>query len=193
MSGFKSMRVAIPGRHTTANLLMQLLCPQAKELVEMRYDHIAPAVQNGSVDAGLIIHETRFCLDKWGLISLCDVGQLWEEEYQSPVPLGCIVVDRSLSLEKRLAIADCIRRSLNYAWEQPEASQEYIAEHAQEIEADVRQAHISLYVNEESSQLSAAACAGIRTLLELAQKRAGRAFSMEEAILDPSTALRHPA
>ena len=157
-------RVAIPGGRTTANLLLRLLRSDL-ELVEMRYDAIMPAVARGSVDAGLIIHESRFTYQDHGLHSLVDLGAWWEEEVGHLVPLGAIVARRSLGTEVHVALNRLIRASLEHANAHPSHAADYIAANAQELAPDVRQRHIDLYVNRYSLDVGERGEAAVRALL----------------------------
>ena len=142
-------RVAIPGGRTTANLLLRLSQP-AVELVTMRYDRIMPAVAAGEVDAGLIIHESRFTYPEHGLRCHLDLGAWWEETTGLLVPLGGIIARRDLGATRLHRLQTLLRASLAYAWENPTATRAYVAEHAQEMDESVRRRHIELYVNRYS-------------------------------------------
>ena len=157
-------RVAIPGGQTTANLLLRLMRDDL-ELVTLRYDRIMPAVANGEVDAGLIIHESRFTYQQHGLKSLVDLGAWWEEQVGELVPLGAIVAKRSLGADVHARLTTAIRASLRYAYDNPDASAEYIAANAQELEEEVRRRHIELYVNEYSLDVGRQGESAVRELL----------------------------
>ena len=157
-------RVAIPGGRTTASLLLRLMRTDV-ELVEMRYDAIMPAVAAGSVDAGLIIHESRFTYQDHGLHSLLDLGAWWEQEVGHLVPLGAIVARRSLGRAVHVALNALVRASLEHANAHPDSAAEYIRANAQEMSPDVRQRHIDLYVNEHSLDVGERGEAAVRELL----------------------------
>ncbi|HET8986359.1 MAG TPA: 1,4-dihydroxy-6-naphthoate synthase, partial [Trueperaceae bacterium] len=163
-------RVAIPGGRTTANLLLRLMRTDV-ELVEMRYDAIMPAVAAGSVDAGLIIHESRFTYQDHGLHSLLDLGAWWEGVVGHLVPLGAIVARRSLGRAVHVALNTLVRASLEHANARPEAAADYIKANAQEMAPDVRQRHIDLYVNEHSLDVGVRGEAAVRELLTRAADR----------------------
>lgn len=146
-------RIAIPGGRTTANLLLALSQPDA-ELVTLRYDRIMPAVAAGEVDAGLIIHESRFTYRDHGLECFLDLGTWWEETTGLLVPLGGIVARRDLGPELLQRLQATLRSSLAYAWENPLATRDYVGCHAQEMDATVRQRHIELYVNRYSMDVT---------------------------------------
>jgi 1,4-dihydroxy-6-naphthoate synthase len=146
-------RVAIPGRFTTAALLFQMFCPEAVDLVEMRFERILDAVATGAVDAGAIIHESRFTYQQSGLVCVQDLGQWWEQLSGLPIPLGCIGVRRSMGLELIGEIENRIRASLQWARTHPDQCSDYIKRYAQEIDDQVVAQHIALYVNDFSLDL----------------------------------------
>lgn len=143
-------RVAIPGRETTAFRLLRLAAPALGEVVEMRYDRILRAVADGEVDAGLIIHESRFTYADHGLVKAIDLGEWWEHDTGLPVPLAGICARADLDAETVAAAERAIRASVQYAFDHPEASREYVRAHSQEMSDAVCDAHIALYVNERS-------------------------------------------
>jgi 1,4-dihydroxy-6-naphthoate synthase len=143
-------RVAIPGRETTAFRLLQLAAPPAGAVIEMRYDRILDAVAGGAVDAGLIIHESRFTYEAHGLVKVADLGDWWERETGLPVPLAGICARADLDPALAAAAERAIRDSVAYAFAHPEASRAYVRAHAQELSDAVCDAHIRLYVNAHS-------------------------------------------
>ncbi|HEX6036677.1 1,4-dihydroxy-6-naphthoate synthase [Longimicrobium sp.] len=143
-------RIAIPGRNTTANLLLRLFAPDAEPGIERVYSDIMPAVERGEVDAGLIIHESRFTYPQHGLVKVVDLGEWWEQTTGLPIPLGGIMARRALGDETIRAIDDAIRRSVEHAFARPDDARPYIRLHAQEMDDAVTQQHIDLYVNEHS-------------------------------------------
>lgn len=167
-------RIAIPGRLTTAALLLKLFAPGCTDLQPMRFDLIMPAIVEGRVDAGVIIHESRFTYRQHGLLCLRDLGAWWEEVSGSPIPLGCIVARRSLGGERLALIEKAIQASLRQAFAAPELSREYIRRHARELDERVIAEHIGLYVNPYSLELGAEGRAAIATLL--ARGRAAGVF-----------------
>ncbi len=143
-------RVAVPGRETTAFLLLRLAAPALGDVVELRYDRILPAVVAGDVDAGLIIHESRFTYGEHGLVAVADLGEWWEGETGLPVPLAGIFARSDLDPDLVAAAETAIRASVEYAFADPEASREYVRSLAHELSDEVCAAHIALYVNEHS-------------------------------------------
>lgn len=144
------VRLAIPGRDTTAYRLLRLAAPALADVVEMRYDRILQAVAGGAVDAGLIIHESRFTYADHGLVQVVDLGAWWEQHTGLPVPLAGICVRADLAAEIAQQVERALRASVQYAFEHPDASRAYVRAHSQEMSDDVCDAHIRLYVNEHS-------------------------------------------
>jgi 1,4-dihydroxy-6-naphthoate synthase len=140
-------RVAIPGEATTAFRLLRLAAPELRDTVELRYDKILRAVASGEVDAGLIIHESRFTYQDHGLHKAQDLGEWWERETSLPVPLAGICARADLDTDTRAAAERAIRASVQHAFDHPEASAAYVRTHAQEMSAEVCAQHITLYVN----------------------------------------------
>ncbi|MFD2672643.1 1,4-dihydroxy-6-naphthoate synthase [Marinicrinis sediminis] len=160
-------KIAVPSERSTAYLLFRLWAAAhipdgAGEIVVMPFHEIMPAVQKGEMDAGLVIHEARFTYPTYGLSMMTDLGSWWETETGLPIPLGAIVARRDLDHH---AISNWIRSSLQYAWQHPEASRDYVMKHAQEMDADVARSHIQLYVNDFSMDLGKDGYLAIETLL----------------------------
>lgn len=143
-------RVAIPGKTTTAALLLNLA--GNFETVPMRFDLIENAVLRGEVDCGVLIHEGRFTYQTKGLHLLADLGSLWEQKMQCPLPLAAIAIRRDL-IERASELDAALRASVEYAFANPTASLPYVREHAQEMEDSVMQRHIGLYVNDYTKTL----------------------------------------
>jgi 1,4-dihydroxy-6-naphthoate synthase len=165
-------RIAIPGRNTTANLLLRLFAPEAPAGEERVYSDIMPAVTRGEVDAGLIIHESRFTYADHGLVKVVDLGEWWEQETGLPIPLGGILARRDLGEATIRAVDDALRRSVEHAFADPVASRAYVRAHAHEMDDTVTQQHIDLYVNQFSVDLGSEGERAIRELFARA-RRAG--------------------
>lgn len=161
-------RIAIPGRMTTAALLLRLFAPEAADLVEMPFDRIMAAAQAGEVDAGLIIHESRFTYPQYGLHKVIDLGEWWEGTTGHPIPLGGILARRALGAERVGAIDRALRASVEYAHAHAEQVRGYVRQHAQEMDESVMQAHIELYVNEYTLDYGADGEAAIEDLMRRA-------------------------
>jgi 1,4-dihydroxy-6-naphthoate synthase len=161
-------RVAVPGEHTTAALLADLLTRGLERPVFMPFDQIMPAVAAGEVDAGVIIHEGRFTFGSYGLRRLIDLGEWWEDTTGLPLPLGGIAVRRALEPSLQAEIERAVRESLGHALAFPQATMEYVREHSQEMDAAVCQAHIDLYVNDFTLDYGQEGEDAIKWLLEAA-------------------------
>ncbi|ADV66863.1 menaquinone biosynthesis family protein [Deinococcus maricopensis] len=155
--------VASPGSLTTAEMLLRVRHPDVR-VVRMRYDEVMPAVARGEVDAGLIIHESRFTFHEYGLVRLVDLGAWWEGETGLPLPLGAILVRRDLPRATQWALNEAVRASLEYAYAHPQEPKGYIRQHALEMSDDVMQAHIDLYVNDFSLDVGAEGERAVREL-----------------------------
>ncbi len=166
----RSAKIAIPGRLTTANLLFRMYSPASSNLIELRFDEIMDAVTKGEVDAGVIIHESRFTYAEQGLVCLQDLGQWWEETSGHPIPLGCIAARRTLGKERIGRIDQAIHDSIVWADEHPEECLPYIRKYAQEMDQQVMQNHIGLYVNDYSKALGTDGKAAIETFLRLGRE-----------------------
>ncbi len=158
-------RIAVPGRETTAFLLLRLAAPGLGEVVEVRYDRILDAVASGEVDAGLIIHESRFTYGDHGLVSVADLGEWWEGDTGLPVPLAGIFARSDLDAEVVDGAEAAIRASVEYAFAHPDASRDYVRAHSQEMSDEVCAAHIALYVNEHSVDIGDEGLAAVERLL----------------------------
>jgi len=159
-------RVAVPGERTTAALLLRLL--GRFETVPMRFDRIETAVLRGDVDCGVLIHEGRFTYEAKGLTLITDLGLVWEQRMQCPLPLAAIAIRNDLAPQFGEAIDAALRASVEYAFGNPHASQSYVAAHAQEMSPDVVQRHIRLYVNQYTVELDQRA---VEVMLKFADER----------------------
>jgi 1,4-dihydroxy-6-naphthoate synthase len=164
------MRVAIPGEQTTANLLFSLAYPSARQRVYRVFSEIEGAVLGGEVEAGVIIHEGRFTYQAKGLRKLLDLGEHWEARTGAPIPLGGIVVRRSLGLEVARTLDGLVRRSLERAFAGLPRLSEWVTCHAQEMDERVMRQHIDLYVNDFSRGLGEAGRRAVGTLLDVAER-----------------------
>jgi len=164
-----SLNIAIPGKYTTANFLLSLAFPEAKNKIEMVFSEIEEAVLSGKVDAGLIIHENRFTYEQKGLKKIIDLGEYWEALSNAPIPLGGIVIKRNFSEELKLKFDRVLRKSVEYAFANPESSLNFVKENAQEMSEEVMYKHIGLYVNTYSVDLGVEGKRAVRQLFEKAQ------------------------
>ncbi|SCK07165.1 1,4-dihydroxy-6-naphthoate synthase [Streptomyces sp. WMMB 322] len=166
----KGRTVAVPSERSTAYLLFRLWAADevpgdVGEVVVLPFHEIMPAVRDGRVDAGLVIHEARFTYQEYGLHKLADMGEHWERTTGLPIPLGAIIARRSLGTRMLTRLAESARASVRMAWEDPEASRPYVMEHAQEMDPAVADRHIGLYVNEFTADLGEDGIAAVRGLL----------------------------
>ncbi|MGW2118560.1 1,4-dihydroxy-6-naphthoate synthase [Streptomyces zhihengii] len=166
----KGRTVAVPSERSTAYLLFRLWAADAVpggigEVVVMPFHEIMPAVRDGKVDAGLVIHEARFTYQQYGLHSLADMGEHWERTTGLPIPLGAIIAKRSLGTETLRLLAESARTSVRMAWDDPAVSRPYVLAHAQEMDPAVADQHIGLYVNEFTHDLGVDGYAAVRGLL----------------------------
>ena len=149
----KDSKIAIPGKYTTANMLLSIAFPKNQNKVEILFSEIENQVLEGIVDAGLIIHESRFTYKYKGLDKVSDLGEFWERDTGLPIPLGGIVVKRELPFSEQKKIERVLRKSVEYAFKNPNSSADFVKYHAQEMEKEVVNAHIALYVNDYSISL----------------------------------------
>jgi 1,4-dihydroxy-6-naphthoate synthase len=172
MEDLKGKRIAIPGENTTAFLLLRLYDPALGEgVVPMLFSDIMSAVQKGEVDAGLIIHESRFTYPEYGLVEVEDLGRWWEHETGKPIPLGGIVARRALGEETIHNVNDLIRESVRYAFDHRDEPMQYIRRHSQELSDEVVASHIGLYVNDYSLDMGEVGVEAVKTLMEIAVER----------------------
>jgi len=145
--------IAIPGKYTTANFLLSLAFPNAKNKKEILFSDIEGAVLSHKVDAGLLIHENRFTYEQKGLEKIIDLGEFWDSLIHAPIPLGGIVVKRSIESKLQKTIDSLIKQSVEFAFANPESCMDFVKQHAQEMSEDVMKKHIALYVNDFSVDL----------------------------------------
>ncbi|MEI7597309.1 MAG: 1,4-dihydroxy-6-naphthoate synthase [Bacteroidota bacterium] len=152
-SNLAQYKFAIPGKQTTANLLLSAFYPEIIHKKEMIFSDIEKAVLNEEVDAGLIIHESRFTYIDKGLKKVLDLGEVWENEYKLPLPLGAIAIKKSFEAVIALQVSNLIHQSIEFAFNNREVVMPFVRAHAQELDDKVTNAHIDLYVNKYSLNL----------------------------------------
>jgi 1,4-dihydroxy-6-naphthoate synthase len=162
------LRIAIPGVYTTANFLLGLAFPDATDRTPLVFSEIEGALLAGRFDAGLIIHENRFTYEAKGLHKIVDLGEFWEQETGTPIPLGAIAVRRSLPDAVKQTVNRLVRRSVEYAFANRDASLPYVRAHAQEMDEAVIYKHIDLYVNQFSVDLGDEGARAVTTLFDKA-------------------------
>jgi len=171
MAALRGRTIAIPGRLTTANLLLQLYGAGYDDVLVLPFDRIMDALREGRADAGVIIHESRFTYLDQGFVEICDLGAWWESETDLPIPLGGILARRGLGAGLISRIDAALRDSLDYARAHPGEPAEYIRRHAQELSEAVTDQHIQLYVNDFSRDLGEEGIEAVGVLLDRAEKR----------------------
>jgi 1,4-dihydroxy-6-naphthoate synthase len=162
--------IGIPGKMTTANFLLGILYPEAKNKTPMLFSDIENAVLNGTVDMGLIIHENRFTYQQKGLFKVSDLGEEWETATLSPIPLGGIFMQRGLDNDLQHNVDGLIRQSIEFAFANPEQTKGYVKQHSQEMEDSVIQQHINLYVNKYSVDLGTEGKRAVETMFGIGKK-----------------------
>jgi 1,4-dihydroxy-6-naphthoate synthase len=165
------LRIAIPGKYTTANLLFSIAWPEAMNKTEYVFSKIEDALLKDEVDAGLIIHETRFTYYKRGLHRLADMGEYWEGLTGLPIPLGAIVIKRDIPEDIALKVNRVLRRSLEYAYKDSFASYDFVSGNAKEMDSTVMNNHIKLFVNEYTLNLGSKGREAIVELFRMARQK----------------------
>ncbi|MBE6194379.1 MAG: 1,4-dihydroxy-6-naphthoate synthase [Rikenellaceae bacterium] len=162
----KIRSVASPGKNTTANALLMRYFPDVKEVKQMLFSDIAAAVERGDVDAGVLIHEGRFVYERRNLELVADLGKLWENETNMPLPLGAIIVKREINENIISKFDNLLSKSVRFALDNPLLSREFVKEHAQELEDDVIDKHIALFVNDYTISLGEEGRKAVELLLK---------------------------
>ena len=156
--------IATPGENTTANLLLTFAYPGAKRKRPMIFSDIEGAVLSERTELGVIIHENRFTYQQKGLHKVVDLGELWEQKMNAPIPLGAIAIKRSVERSVCDRINGLIKQSIEYAYAHYPSVSEFVKQHSQEMNEDVMRRHIELYVNNYSLDLRAEGRQAIETL-----------------------------
>ncbi len=163
------LKIAIPGKYTTANFLLSLAFPRATGTSQLLFSEIEGAVLDGTVDAGLIIHENRFTYAAKGLKKIIDLGEYWESETGAAIPLGGIVINRALPEDVQQKVNRVMRRSVEYAFANRTAGLPFVRANAQEMSEDVMYQHIDLYVNDYSVDLGREGRRAVEVLFDRAR------------------------
>ena len=162
--------LAIPGKYTTANFLLNYAFPELQNKKELLFSEIESSLKNEVVSAGLIIHENRFTYADRGFEKVKDLGEHWEQNTGMPIPLGGIAIKRNLDKSLHEKVQRLIRKSIEYAFENPSESLAFIKRNAQEMDTEVMQKHINLYVNDYSISLGEKGKAAIEYMYEFSVK-----------------------
>ncbi len=167
---FSKAKIAVPGEYTTAYLLLRLWHPEIRNVEITRFDNILEGVQIGRYDAGLIIHEGRFIYQQYDCVEIIDLGKWWEDKTSLPIPLGCIALRKEpFCINLKKDIESVIRSSVEYAFQNRDASREFVKLHAQEMEDSVIDGHIDLYVNNFTLSLGDTGRKAVQALEEMAR------------------------
>ena len=158
--------VAIPGKMTTANLLLSARWPELKQKKEVLFSDIIPAILSGEVQAGLLIHEQRFTYTQYPVRCVEDLGEWWENTTSLPIPLGAIVASRTLDPDLVRQLEWAIGESVRYAWQNIEEVMLYVSQYAQEMSTEVMKLHIDLYVNNFTENMGVSGAIALDRLLE---------------------------
>lgn len=180
----QNMKVAIPGKLTTANLLLSIAFPDLKEKKEYVFSEIENAVLSGEVDAGLIIHENRFTYKEKGLEKILDLGEYWDAMIHAPIPLGGIVIKREMDPELQQKVNRLIKKSVEFAFANPESCMDYVRAHAQEMSEEVMKKHIALYVNDFSVDLGETGINAVKLLFDKAKELNLFKYNNEKLVID---------
>jgi 1,4-dihydroxy-6-naphthoate synthase len=167
----KNATIAIPGKYTTANLLLSIAWPEAEDKKEYLFSDIEDVLLRDEADAGLIIHETRFTYHKRGLIKIADMGTYWEKMTHLPIPLGVIIINKRIPKDIALKFNRILRRSIEFAWANSQASYDFVSSNAREMDSTVMNSHIRLFVNEFSLNLGTEGRKALTELYRIAHER----------------------
>ena len=161
-----SVTVAVPGLHTTANLLLEHAFGPVRRKKAYLFSDIAEAVSDGEADAGVLIHEQRFTYKKRNLRLISDLGALWEESTSKAIPLGAIAISRSLEDSVQKEISELIGESIRFAFNHPSSGYDFIRSHAQELDDRIIGRHIAMFVNDYSLDLGEEGMEAVEELLK---------------------------
>lgn len=173
-------RIAIPGKYTTANMLLDFAFPTFNNKSVMLFSEIEDKIISSSVDAGVIIHENRFTYKKKGLVKVKDLGVYWEQETDLPIPLGGIVVKKQIPFYIQQKIDRVLRRSIDYAFNNRTSSIDYVRSYAQDTSPEVIDAHINLYVNRYTKSLGEKGRNAVVKFMQILGKSSDSIFSSQK-------------
>ncbi len=169
-TSLQNARVAIPGTYTTAYLLLRLYA-EGFEAVPIDFDKIMPAVQNGEVDAGLLIHEGQVTYGDEGLVKLLDLGEAWGQDTGLPIPLGLDMVRRDLGEEMAVLMAESLRDSIQYAFDHEDEALDYAIKFSRGIERETCRRFVRMYVNDDTLDMGEEGKRALETLYARAVER----------------------
>jgi 1,4-dihydroxy-6-naphthoate synthase len=166
----RKVRIAIPGTLTTAYLTLKLFAPEVETAV-VPFDRIIPEVQAGNFDAGLIIHEGQLTYSHSGLHKILDLGQWWRDETGLPLPLGGNAIRRSLGDDLMLTVTGALRESIQHGLEHREPALAYAMQFARDLDHDLANKFVGMYVNERTLNYGEDGKEAIRKLLQMGHER----------------------
>lgn len=162
----KDAVVGIPGAHTTANLLLKIAFPEIVNKKEYLFSDISTAINDGEIDAGVLIHEERFSYRDKGLQLVADLGACWEQLTSLPIPLGAIVINRSLESQTKELLNGLIAESIRFGFRHPELSYPFVKSHARELSDQTIENHIRMFVNEFSVDIGQEGKQAVKALFD---------------------------
>ena len=180
-------RVAVPGRYTTANLVLKLAVAAADiNTVEMRFDEVVEALKRGEVDAGLVIHEAQLTYKDQELVKILDLGEWWHEKTGLPLPLGINCIKRTIPEGQQLEFLNAMRESVEYALKNVDEALGYAMRYSRGAKEEQLRRFVLMYVNRDTCEMSGRVIKALDTLYEQAE-RAGLITKPPLDILFPST------
>jgi len=165
------LRIGIPGKYTTANLLFSIAFPEAQNKTEILFSDIEHKIKSKKIDAGVIIHETRFTYEQNGFVKIIDLGEHWENLTHSPIPLGTIAIKKDFPDKLKQKFNRVLKKSIEFAFNTPDESTGYIKQHSQETADEVVKKHIDLYVNNFTKELGTEGKNAIKKLYSIASEK----------------------
>jgi 1,4-dihydroxy-6-naphthoate synthase len=173
--------VAIPGRHTTASLLLRMYCGDPPT-IEVPFDKIPTVVVEGQADVGLLIHEGQITYQAMGLVKVMDLGQKWREESDLPIPLGINIVRRDVEESVARAISGALRESILYAQSHVDEALGYAMQFSRGMDRETCRRFVSMYVNDYTVTLGET---GRRALEQLYRQAFVRKLIPQIPAIDP--------
>jgi 1,4-dihydroxy-6-naphthoate synthase len=167
----KNLKIAIPGKMTSAFLLLQLMIGKF-DYVEMNFSDIPKAVKAGDVDAGLVIHETQLSFEQEGVMKILDVGKWWHEQTNGlPVPLGINVMSNKFNSQTIKQFDMYLQKSIKYALEHKDDALEYAMQYSRGKSHDLIEKFVLMYVNNVTVDMGEPGEKSIRTLFDMARQK----------------------
>jgi 1,4-dihydroxy-6-naphthoate synthase len=167
----KKSKIAIPGKMTSAFLLLQLMIGKF-DFVEMNFSEIPNAIKNQKADAGLVIHETQLSYDQENLTKILDVGEWWDKKTGGlPVPLGINVIKNQLGKENIKKFDTFLRDSIKYGLEHEQDAIDYAMEYSRGKSRQLIEKFVKMYVNDVTVDMGNPGEKSIRRLFELAAEK----------------------